>query len=32
MKNPAMIRGGVKNPQAIKTTLDRGMKELTGAD
>ena len=27
-----MIVGGVKNPQAIKTTLDRGLKELTGAD
>ena len=32
VKNPAMIVRGAKNPQAIKATLDRGMKELTGAD
>ena len=31
VKNPAMIRQGVKNPQAIKKSLDRGLTELTGA-
>lgn len=31
-RNPAMIKDGVKNRDAIKTTLARGMKELTGAD
>ena len=31
VKNPAMIKNGVKNHEAIKTTLDRGLKELTGA-
>jgi hypothetical protein len=30
VKNPAMIRRGVKDPQAIKTSLERGLKELTG--
>jgi uncharacterized protein (DUF362 family) len=32
VRNPAMIRKGVKNREAVKTTLARGMKELTGAD
>ena len=32
VKNPAMIRNGVKDRAAIKAGLDRGMKELTGAD
>jgi hypothetical protein len=32
VKNPAMIANGVKNPQAIKATLERGLKELTEAD
>src|SRR5947209_11053355 len=32
VKNPAMIRNGVKDRAAIKATLARGMKELTGAD
>jgi Domain of unknown function (DUF362) len=32
VRNKAMIRQGVKNREAIKTTLSRGMKELTGAD
>lgn len=32
VKNPAMIKKGVKNREAIKTSIDRGMKELTGAD
>ena len=31
VKNPAMIKNGVKNREAIKKTLDRGLKELTGA-
>ncbi len=31
-RNPAMIKDGVKNREAIKATLARGMKELTGAD
>ncbi|AGA25518.1 DUF362 domain-containing protein [Singulisphaera acidiphila] len=31
-RNPAMIKEGVKNRDAIKATLARGMKELTGAD
>jgi hypothetical protein len=31
-RNPAMIRGGVKNRDAIKATLARGLKELAGAD
>jgi len=31
-RNPAMIKEGVKNRDAIKETLARGMKELTGAD
>src|SRR4051794_29582261 len=31
-RNPAMIRGGVKDRAAIRATLDRGLKELTGAD
>lgn len=32
VKNPAMIHDGVKNRQAVKETLARGLKELTGAD
>src|SRR5262249_7695674 len=31
-RHPAMIKGGVKDRAAIKATLARGMKELTGAD
>jgi len=31
-RNPAMIRDGVKDRAAVKTTLDRGMTALTGAD
>jgi hypothetical protein len=31
-RNPAMIKGGVKNREAVKATLARGLKELTGAD
>jgi hypothetical protein len=31
-RNPAMIKDGVKNRAAIKATLDRALKELTGAD
>ena len=31
VKNPAMIRRGVRNHQAIKASLELGMKELTGA-
>lgn len=31
-RNPAMSNGGKKNREAIKATLARGMKELTGAD
>jgi uncharacterized protein (DUF362 family) len=32
VRNPAMIKGGVKDRAAIKETVARGMKELTGAD
>lgn len=32
VKNPRMIKNGVKNRAAIKEAVDRGMKELTGAD
>src|SRR3954468_12826809 len=32
VRNPAMIRNGVKDRAAVKATLARGMKELTGAD
>jgi hypothetical protein len=32
VKNPAMIRGGVKSRPAVKASLERGLKELTGAD
>src|SRR5690349_4875036 len=32
VRNPAMIRGGTKDRAAIKATVARGMKELTGAD
>jgi hypothetical protein len=31
VKNPAMIRQGVKNRRAIKASLEKGLKELTGA-
>jgi Domain of unknown function (DUF362) len=31
VQNPAMICHGVKNPQEIKKSLDRGLTELTGA-
>jgi uncharacterized protein (DUF362 family) len=31
-RNPSMCKEGVKNRAAIKATLARGMKELTGAD
>ena len=31
VRNPAMIRQGVKNPPAIKASLEKGLKELTGA-
>ena len=31
VRNPTMCRGGVRNTAAIKATLDRGIKELTGA-
>jgi hypothetical protein len=31
VKNPAMITRGVKDPRAIKSTLERGLTELTGA-
>jgi hypothetical protein len=31
VKNPAMCRDGERSDDAIKATLDRGMKELTGA-
>src|SRR4051794_15086883 len=31
-RNPAMIRDGRKSREAIKQTLDRGMKELVGSD
>jgi hypothetical protein len=32
VRNPAMIKAGVKSSEAIQATVDRGMKELTGAD
>lgn len=32
VKNPAMIVNDVKNRAAIKASVDRGIKELTGAD
>src|SRR5207244_4434358 len=32
VRNPAMCRQGNRDAAAIKATLDRGMKELTGAD
>jgi hypothetical protein len=32
VRNAGMIKDGVKNRDAIKSTLARGMKELTGAD
>jgi hypothetical protein len=32
VRNQRMIRHGVKNREAIKEAVDRGMKELTGAD
>jgi uncharacterized protein (DUF362 family) len=31
-RNPAMIKNGVKSAEAIRASVDRGMKELTGAD
>ncbi len=31
-RNKGMIQKGVKNREAVKTTLARGMTELTGAD
>jgi uncharacterized protein (DUF362 family) len=31
-RNPAMIRDGVVNADAVKSTVARGMKELTGVD
>jgi len=31
VKNPGMIRNGARSRDAVKTTLDRGLKELTGA-
>ncbi|MDR3622268.1 MAG: DUF362 domain-containing protein [Paludisphaera borealis] len=31
VKNPAMIRNGARSREAVKATLDRGLKELTGA-
>jgi hypothetical protein len=31
VRNPGMYRGGARNAAAIKITLDRGIKELTGA-
>src|SRR5580658_6032799 len=31
VKNPAMIHNGKRNTAAIKATMDRGIKELTGA-
>jgi len=31
-RNPAMIRNGQKSREAIKATVARGMKELTGSD
>ncbi len=32
VRNPAMIKDGVKNREAIQASVARGMKELTGAD
>jgi hypothetical protein len=32
VRNPAMIKNDVKNREAIKAAVGRGMKELTGAD
>jgi hypothetical protein len=32
VRNPRMIRQGKKDAEAIKQAVDRGMKELTGAD
>jgi hypothetical protein len=32
VRNPRMIKHDVKNREAIKQAVDRGMKELTGAD
>ena len=32
VRNPRMIKNDVKNREAIKEAVDRGMKELTGAD
>ncbi len=32
VRNPAMIRNGVRDRAAIATAVDRGIKELTGAD
>lgn len=31
-RNPAMVRNGVKNFDAVQATVARGMKDLTGAD
>src|SRR5262249_58588100 len=31
-RNPAMIRGGLKNRAAVRTALDRGLIALTGTD
>ncbi len=31
VRNPAMCRNGIRDEAAIKATLDRGIKELTGA-
>lgn len=31
-RNPAMIKNGVRNAEAVRQTVGRGMKELTGAD
>jgi hypothetical protein len=32
VKNKTMVKDGVKNREAVKATLARGMKELTGSD
>jgi uncharacterized protein (DUF362 family) len=32
VRNPAMIKAGVKSREAIQAAVDRGMKDLTGAD
>jgi uncharacterized protein (DUF362 family) len=32
VRNPSMIKDGAKSQQAIRESLSRGMKELTGAD